>query len=159
MEALLECWSVVFSHSVVSNPLWTHGLQHTRLPCPSLSPKICSNSSPLTWWCCPTISSSVNPFSSCPQSFPASGSFSMNQLFASGGQSIGNLASVLPVNIQSWFLLGLTGLISFLSKGLSTVFSTVWKYQFFDTQPSSWSKAMRTVLKTVKINFFKNSGN
>ena len=138
MEALLECWSVVFSHSVVSNPLWTHGLQHTRLPCPSLSPKICSNLCPLSQWCHQPISSSVTPFSSCPQSFPASGSFPMSQLFASGGWSIEASASILPMNIQGWFPLGLTGLISFLSKGLSRVFSstTVQKHQFFSVQLS-----------------------
>ena len=100
----------------------------------------CSNSCPLCQWCHPTISSSVAPFSSCPQSFSASESFPMSQLFASGGQSIGTSASasVLPMNIQSWLPLGLTGLIFLLSKGLSRVFSsvTVWKHQFFSTQPS-----------------------
>ena len=98
----------------------------TRLPCPSLSPGICSDSCPLSQWCQPTISSSGIPFSSCPQSFPASGSFSMNQIFASGGQSIrvSALASILPMNVQDWFPLGLTGWISWLSKGLSRVFSS-----------------------------------
>ena len=106
-------------------------------PCPSLSPRVCSNLCPLSPWCHPTISFFVTLFSSCPQSFPASGSFPMSQLFASGGQSIGASASVLPMNIQGWFPLGLTSLISFLSKGLSRVFSntTVWKHQFFGTQP------------------------
>ena len=104
--------------------LQLHGLQHARLFCPSLSPGVCSNSCPLSQWCHPTISSSVIPFSSCTQSFPASGSFPMSQLFTSGSQSIGASASVLPVNIQGWFPLGLTGLISLLSKGLSRVFST-----------------------------------
>ena len=101
--------------------LWPHGLQHARLPCPSLSPKDCSNSCPLSRSCHPTILSLVAPFSSCLQSFPASGSFQMSWLFASGSQSIGAsaLASVLPVNSQGWFPLGLTGLISSLSKGLS----------------------------------------
>ena len=97
-----------FSHSVVSNSLWPHGLQHTRLPCPSPTPKACSNSCPSSWWCYPTISSLVISFSSYLQSFPASGSFPMSQCFASGGQSIGisATASVLPMNIQDWFPLG-----------------------------------------------------
>ena len=103
--------SVQFSRSIVSNSLQPHGLQHTRLPCHSLSPKVCSNSCPLNQWCHLTISSSVVPFSSCLQSFPASGSFPMSQLSAWGGQSIGvsALASVLPMNIQDWFPLGWTG--------------------------------------------------
>ena len=130
----------VFSLSV-SNCLWPHGLQHTRLPCPLLSPGVCSNSCPLSQWCHPTISSSVTPFSSCPQSFPASESFPISWLFASGGQSIGASAStsVLPMNIQGWFPLELTGLI-LRSKGLSIVFSstTVQKHQFFSAQLSSW---------------------
>ena len=103
----------------------------------------CSNSCPLSQWCHPTISSSVIPFFSCLQSFPASGSLPVSQLFASGGQSIRTSVSVsvLPVNIQGWFPLGLTGLISLQSKGLSRVFSstTVWKHQFFYAQPSLWS--------------------
>ena len=104
--------------------LQPHGLQHTRLPCPIPTPRACSNSCPLCRWCHPTISSSVVPFSSRLQSFPASGSFQMSQLFTSGGQSIGvsASASVLPMNIQEWFPLGLTGLISLQSKGLSRVF-------------------------------------
>ena len=97
----------------------TLGLPHTRLPCPSPTPRACSNSCPSSWWCHPTISSSVVPFSTCLQSFPGSGSFPMSQFFASGGQSIEASASVLPVNIQDWFPLGLTGLISLQSKGLS----------------------------------------
>ena len=107
----------------MSCSLWSHGLQHSRLPCPSLSPGVCSNSSPLSRWCHPTISSSVTTFSSCPQSFSATGSFPVSQLFASGGQSIdvSALASVLPMNIQSWFPLGLTGLISLLSKRLKSL--------------------------------------
>ena len=107
-------YSLLFSCQVVSNSLRPHGLQHARLPCPSLSPWVCSNSSPWSQWCHPTISSSVTHFSSYPQSFPASGSFPRSQFFASGNQSIGAsaLASVLPVNIQSWFPLGLAGLIS-----------------------------------------------
>ena len=108
---------------------------HARLPCSSLSPGVCSNSYPLSQWCHPTISSSVIPFSVCPQSLPASVSFPVSQLFASGGQSIraSASASVLPMNIQGWFPLGLTGLISLLSEGLSKVFSStiVWKLQFF----------------------------
>ena len=108
----------------MSNFLWPHVLQHTRLPHLSLSPGLCSNSCPLSQWCHPTISSSVVPFSSHPQSFPASGSFPMSQLFASGGQSIrpSTSASVLPMHIQSWLPLELTGLIPLLSKWLSRVF-------------------------------------
>ena len=111
-----------------------HGLQHARLPCPSPSPRAWSNSCPLSWWCHPAISSAVVHLSSCLQSFSASGSFPMSWLFISGGQSIGvsALASVLPVNIQEWFPLGLTGLISLLSKGLSRVFlsTTVQKDKY-----------------------------
>ena len=125
--------------------LWPHRLQHTRLLCPPLSPGICSDSWPneLSWWCHPTISSSVAPFSICLQSFPASGSFPVSRLFTSGGQSIGASASVLPMNIQSWFPLGWTGWISLQSKGLSRVFSStkVQKHQFFVTQPSLWSNS------------------
>ena len=117
--------SVQFSHSVVSSSLWLHGLQHARLPCPSPTPGVHSNSCALSRWCHPTISSSVVPFSSNLQSFPASGSFPMSQFFASGGQRIGvsASASVLPMNIQDWFPLGWTGWISLQSKGLSRVFS------------------------------------
>ena len=116
---------LLFSHSVESDSLWSHGLQHARLPCPSLSPGACINSCPLNWWCHPTTSSSISPFSFCPQSFPASRSFPVSWLFAPGGQSIGASASasVLPMNIQNWFILGLTGWISFQSKGLSRVLS------------------------------------
>ena len=135
---------LLYSHSVVSDVLWPHGLQHSRLPCPSLRPGVCSNSCPWSQWCHPTISSSVARFSSYPQSFPVLGSFPMSWLFASGGQSTGTLtsASVLPLNIQGWFPLGLTDLISLLSKGLSRVFSstTARKHQFFGAQPSLWSK-------------------
>ena len=131
---------IQFNHSVVSNSLQLHGLWHTRLPCPSPSPGACSNSCPSSWWCHPTISSSVVPFSYCLQSFPASGSFPRSQFFSSGGQSIGVLASesILPMNIQDWFPLGLTGLISLESKGLSRVFSntTVQKHQFFGARLS-----------------------
>ena len=107
--------------------LWPHGLQHARLPCPSPTPGDCSNSCPLSWWCHPPLSSSVVPFSSCLRSFPASGSFPTNQFFASGGQSTGTLASVsvLLMNIQDWFSLGLTDWISLQSKGLSRIFSNI----------------------------------
>ena len=132
--------SVQFSHSVVSDSLRPHGLQHARLPCPSLTPRVYSNSCPLSQWCHPIISSSVIPFSSRLQFFTASGSFQMSQLFASGDQSIGVSAStsVLPMNIQDWFPLGWTGWISLQSKGLSRVFSntTVQKHQFFGDQLS-----------------------
>ena len=118
--------SVQFSLSVMSDSLRPHGLQHIRLPCPSPNPSACSNSCPSSWWCHATISSSVVPFSSHLQSFPASGSFLMSQFFALGGQSIGVSAStsVLPMNIQDWFPLGLTGWISSQSKGLSKVSPT-----------------------------------
>ena len=114
-----------FSHSVVSDSLWPHGLQHARPPCPSPTPGAYPNSHPLSRWCHPTISSSVVPFSSCLQSFPASWSFPMSQLFASGGQSIGVSAStsVLPMNTQDWSPLGWTSWMSLQSKGLSRVFS------------------------------------
>ena len=130
---------------VVSDSLQPYGLQHDRLPCPSPTPRACSNSCPLSRWCHPTISSSVIPFFSCLQYFPASGSFPMSQLFASGGWSIGvsALASVLPMIIQDWFPLGWIGWISLQSKGHSRVFSniTVQKHQFFSTQPSSQSNS------------------
>ena len=136
--------SFQFSHSVMSNSFWSHGLQHARLPCPLPAPRAYSNSCPSSQWCHPTISSSVIPFSSGLQSFPASGSFLMNQFFASGDQRIGvsASASVLPMNIQDWFPLGLTGLI-LLSKGLSRVFSNivVQKHQFYSTQLSLWSNS------------------
>ena len=123
------CW-VAQSHPTLQH----RGLQHSRLPCPSLSTGVCSDSCLLSGWCHPTISSSVAPFSSCPQSFPASGSFPVSQFFTSGGQNVGTWASasVLLMNIQVWFPLGLTGLISLLSKELSRVFfsTTVWKHQF-----------------------------
>ena len=127
--------SVQFSCSVMSNSLRPHGPQHARLPCPSPTPGDYSNSYPLSWCCYPTISSSVIPFSSRLQSFPATGSFQMSQLFTSGGQSIGVSAStlVLPVNTQDWSPLGWTDCIPLQSKGLSRVFSntTVQKHQFF----------------------------
>ena len=135
--------SVQFSHSIMSDSLRPHDLQHARPPCPSPTPGVYSNSCPLSQWCHPAISSSVVPFPSCPQSFPASGSFPMSQLFAWGGQSIGvsASASVLPVNAQDWSPLGWTGWISLQSKGLSRVFSntTVQKHQFFGAQLSSQS--------------------
>ena len=121
-----------------------HELQHTRLPCPWPTPRACSNSWPLSRWCHPTISSSVLPFS-CLQTFPASGSFPIIQFFTSGGHSIGvsASASVLPMNIQDWFLLGWTSWISLLSKGLPRVFSntTIQKHQFFGSQLSLWSNS------------------
>ena len=126
--------SIQFSRSVVSESLWSYGLQQARLPCPSSTPGACSNSCPLSRWCHPTISSSVVPFFSCLQSFPASGSFPVSRFFAPGCQSVGvsASASVLPMNIQDWFPLGWTGWISLQSKGLSRVFSntTVQKQQF-----------------------------
>ena len=128
---------------VMSDSLWPHDLQHTRLPCPSLSPGACSNACPLSWWCCPTISSSASPFSFYLQSFPASGSFPVSHLFPSGGQSVTASTSVLPVNIQGWFPLGLTSLTSLKSKGLSRIFSntTVQKHKFFSIQLSLWSNS------------------
>ena len=133
------------SRSVMSNSLRPHGLQHARLACPSPTPRACSNSCPSSWWCHPTISSSVVPFCSHLQSFPASGSFPRSQFFTSGVQNTGTSASasVLPMNIQDWFLLGLTGWISLQSKGLSRVFSntTVQKHQFFGAQLSLWSNS------------------
>ena len=132
--------SVQFSDSVMSDSLQPHGLQHSRLPCPSPTPRACSNSCPSSQRCHPTISSSVIPFSSCLQFLPASGSFPKSQFFASGGQNIGvsTSTSVLSMNIQDWFPLGLTGWISLQSKGLPGVFSntTVQKYPFFGTQLS-----------------------
>ena len=137
--------SVQFNCSVVSNSLQPHELQHARPPCPSPTPGVHSNSRPLSQWCHPAISSSVVPFSSCPQSLPASESFPMSQLFTWGGQSTGVLASasVLPMNTQDWSPLGWTGWISLQSKGLSRVFSntTVQKHQFFSVQLSSQSNS------------------
>ena len=121
--ALTQFSSIQFSHLVMSNSLWPYRLQNARLPCPSPTPRAFSDSCPSSWWCHPTISSSVTSFSSCFQSFPGSGSFPMDWLFTSGGQSIGASASasVLPGKIQGWFPLGLTDLISLLSKGLSSL--------------------------------------
>ena len=136
---------LLYSHSVVSDSLWHHGLQQARLPCPWPSPGACSNSCPLSRWCHPTISSSVIPFSSCLQYFPASGSFPKSWLLASSGQSIAvsASASVLPMNTQDWFPLGWTGLMSLQSKRLSRVLSntTDQKHQFFSTQLSLWSNS------------------
>ena len=144
----LNSFSLVqFSCSVVSDSFRPHELQHVRPPCPSPTPRVHPNPNPCpsSWWCHPTISSSVVPFSSCPQSFPATGYFPMSQLFASGGQSIGVSAStsVLPMNTQDWSPLGWTGWISLKSKGFSRVFSntTVQKHQFFSAQLSSQSNS------------------
>ena len=130
--------SVQFSRSGVSDSLWPHELQHARPPCPSPTPGVHPNPCPSNRWCHTTISSSVVPFSSCPQSFPASRSFPMSQLFTSGGQStaVSASTSVLPMNSQDWSPLGWTGWISLQSKGLSRVFSntTVQKHQFFGAQ-------------------------
>ena len=132
--------SIQFSHSIMSDSLLPHESQHARPPYPSPTLRIYSNSCPLSWWCHQATSSSVAPFSSCPQSLPASGSFPVSQFFASGGQSIGvsASASVLPVNTQDWSSLGWTSWISLQSKGLSRVFSntTVQKHQFFGAQLS-----------------------
>ena len=142
---LIKQFSLQFGLSVVSDYLWPHGLQHTRPPCPSSTPGSYSNSSPLGLWCHPSILSSVVPFSSCPQYFPASSSFQMSQFLASDGQSIGASASasVLPVNIQDWFPLGFTGWISFQSKGFSSLLqhhsskaSILWHSAFFLVQLS-----------------------
>ena len=138
------CWFSSVAQSC-ANSLQPHGLQHARLPCPSPTPRACWNSCPSSWWCHPTISFSVVPFSFCLQSFPASGSFPVSQFFTSGGQSIrvSASASILPVNIPDWFPLGWTGWISLQSKGFSRVFSntTVQKHQFFGAQLSFSKKA------------------
>ena len=132
---------LLFSHSVMSDSWWPHGLQHDRLSCDPLSPGVCANSYPLGRWCHPMISCSVIPFSSCLQFWPASGSFLMSWLIASGGAS--DSASVLPMNVQDWYPLGWTGLVSLLIKGLSRVFSntTVQKHEFFTVQSSLWSNS------------------
>ena len=137
--------SVQLSYSVMSDVLQPHGLQHTRPPCPSATPRVYSNSCPSSQWCHPAISSSVIPFSSCPQSLPASGSFPVSQFFAWSGQSIGvsASASVLPMDTQDLYPSGWTDWISLQSKGLSRVFSntTVQKHQFFHAQISSQSNS------------------
>ena len=127
----------------MSNSLPPRGLQHSRLPCLSPCPRVCSKSCPLSQWCHPTIWSSLAPFSSCPQSFPASGSFPVSQVFLSGGQRLRASASVLPMNVQDWFPLGWTSLISLQSKKVSRVFSstTVQKHQFFSSQLSLYSNS------------------
>ena len=141
MLSIQKHFVVVVQSLSLSDSLWPYGLQHTRLPCPSPLPEL-AQTLPFSQWCHPAISSSAVPFSSCLQTFPLSTSFPMNWLFPSGGQIMGASASasVPPVNIQDWFPLGLTGLISLQSKGLSRVFSntTVQKHQFFGAQPSLW---------------------
>ena len=144
--------SVHFSHTVVSHSLPLHGLQHTRPHHPSPTPGVYSNPCPLSQWCHPTISSSVIPFSSYLQSFPASGSFQISQLFVSDGQSIGvsASASVLPMNIQDWFPLGWIGWISLLSKGLSRAFSNKkWEYQI--AWPASWEICMHVKKQQLEL--------
>ena len=152
--------SVQFSHSVMSDFLRPHGLQHTRLPCPSPTPGACPDSYPLGWWCHPTISSSVVPFFFLFQSFPASGSFPVSQLFTSGGQSIGASVSTsaLTMNIQEWFPLGWTGLISLQSKELWRLFSntTIQKHQFYGTQLSLWSNFLYDPTLTSIHDYWKN---
>ena len=137
-----------FSNWVMSNSLGPHGLQHFRIPCSSLSPEVCLNLCSLSQWCHPIISSSVTPFSSCLQSFPASGSFPMSWLFISGDRNIDASGSVLP----DWFPLGLTGLSSLLSKGLSRIVSsiTIQKHQFFLAQPSLWFNSSHLYMTTRK---------
>ena len=146
IENYRKALMLLFSHSVISDSLHPCGLQHARLPCPSPSSGTCSNSCPLNWWCHPTISSSVTPFS-YPQSFPAPESFPMTWLFASDGQNIGASASICPMSIQGWYPIGWTGLVSLLSKGFSKVFSstTIRKYQFFLTKPSLWSDSLTSM--------------
>ena len=152
---------LLFSCQVVSDFSWPHGLQHARLPCPSPSPAVCPSSCLLNQWCYPTISFSDTLFS-CPQSFPASGSFPMSQLFTSGGQSIRDLtsASVLPMNIQGWFPSGLTGLLPLLSKRLSRVFSStslkawvLWCSAFFRVQLSHPYMTTRNTIALTRQNF------
>ena len=142
---------LMFSCLVVSDSLRPQGLQHARLPCPSPTAGVCSNSCPLSQWCLPATLSSIIPFSSCPQSFWKSGSFPVSRLFTSDGQSIGASAStsVLSTNIQGWFPLGWTGLNPLQPKGLSSVFfsTKIRKHQFFSAQPSLWSNShIRTLL-------------
>ena len=155
--------SVEFSHSVMSDSLQPHGPQHARLPCLSPTPGACSNSCPLSQWCHPTISSSAISFSSHLQSLPVSGSFPMSQFFTSGGQSTraSASASVLPMNIQDWFPLGLTGLTSLLSKGLSRDFSNttvqkhLWKEEIRSIQLlGSWCYMESAAIQTdhLKVN-------
>ena len=149
LSSFLSIISVQFSHLVRSDTMQPHGLQHTKPLCPSPTPGVYSNSCPLSRWCHPTISSSVIPFSSCLQSFPASGSFQMSQFFERGGQSIGVSAStsILPVNIQDWFPLGSTGWISSQSKSLSRIFSntTVQKHQFIKALSFLYSPTLTSI--------------
>ena len=142
----LDCFHVpAIANSAAMNTMKSHGLQHTRLPCPSPSPEVCPNSCPLHLWCHPAISCSDALFSFCPQSFPASGTFPISWLFPSDDQNTGASASatVLPISIQGWFPLRLTALISLLSKGLSGVFptTTVTRHQFFGILPSLLSNS------------------
>ena len=143
----------------MSDSLWPHGPQHARAPCPSTTTRVYSNSCPLSWWCHPTISFSVVPFSFCLQSFPASGSFQMSQFFTSGSQSIGvsASASVLPMNIQDWSPLGWTGWLSLQSKGLSRVFSstTVQNHQYFIAQVSLRSNSHIHTWQQIQTSPFK----
>ena len=134
----IEFSSVQFSHSVMSDSFWSHELQHARPPCPSPTPGVHPNPCPSSQWCHPAISPSVIPFSSCPQSFPASGSFQMSQLFASGGQSIGASAStsVLPMNTQDWSPLGWTGWISLQSKSRYSIILVKYYFTFVSEQIS-----------------------
>ena len=145
---------LLFSRSVMFHSLWSHGLQCSRFACPSPSPRACLNSCLLSQWCHPIISICVVPFSSCIPSFPASWSFPMSQLFATWGQSIeaSALASVVPMNIQGWFPLGLTGLISLLCKEFIRVFSStiVWKHQLFGTQPLGKIQLPKGYLREVE---------
>ena len=155
-------YQLLFIHSVVFHSLQPHGLQHARLPYPLPFPGACSNSCPSSWWCHQTISSSVIPFSSHLQSFPASGSFLMSQFFPSGGQSIGASASasVLPMNIQAWFPLGWTGGISLKSKGFSRAFfsTMVLTHQFLGLPGSSVHGIIQSwILEWVAIPFFRGS--
>ena len=153
---MFDVISVQFSRSVMSDSLQPHESQHARPPCPSPTPGVHANSCPSSWLCHPVISSSVVPFSSCPQSLPASGSFPMSQLFAWGGQSIGvsASASVLPMNTQDWSSLGWTVWISLQSKRLSRVFNTtVQKHQFFSTQLSSQSNSHIHTIMQMKLSF------
>ena len=157
-HADLGLFLLLFGRSVLSNCLRPHGLQHTKLAYSLLSPRVCSDSHPLSQWCYLTISSSASPFSFWLHSFPTSGSFLMSWLFTSGGQNIRASASitVLPMNIQGLFLWRLTRLIFLQSRGLSRVFSytTVWRHQFFSTQPSFWSSSSHVYMtpgKTIAL--------
>ena len=157
---LLLYWHTLLVSCSCSDPLQPPGLQHTRLPCPALSPRVYSNSCLLSQWCHPTTSASVAPFSSCPQSFPASRSFLMSRFFTSGGQSIGASTSVLPMNTQDWSPLRWTGWISLQSKGLSRAFSniTVRKHQFFSDQPSLFMVQRSHLRMTRKVEAGRTKG-